>query len=121
ARAGRAVPEAVVLLGHAQPPTLHDPGGPDHPKTLARRTPLVPVPRQQRHARGHEQPRPGRQGPGSRLSLPPELHHHGLPRMREAQLPATHVKQRGGSYRMNGMVLALLGPTSAHVTWDKEL
>ena len=55
---------------------------------------LVPLKDQQRHDRGHQLARPGRQGQGPRLPDHRELHHHRLSRVRQTQLQTTHLKQR---------------------------
>ena len=63
-------------------------------KLLERHTALVPLPHQQRSGRGHQLPRPGRQGQSPRLPHHRELHHHRLSRLRKTQLHTTHLKQR---------------------------
>ncbi len=67
----------------------------DDPRPHNRHPPLASLPDQQRHAGSHELARPGCKGTGARLPHHRELHHHGLPRLRQAHFQPTHLKQRG--------------------------
>ena len=95
------LPEEVVFLGHPQPARTDDRGRAHRQAPLGRHPALVRQQDRQRPDRGHQQPRPGRQGQGARLPLDAQPQGHRLSARRQARpqaarlAHATHAEQRG--------------------------
>ena len=81
----RGLPQAMVFLGNPQPAAADHRRRPHRQTPLGRHSALVPQQDRQWSHRGDQQPRPGRQGKGSRLSLNPQPHRHGLSPRRKAR------------------------------------
>ena len=86
---GRAVPEALVLLGDAQPDRPDHQGGQDDQGALGGGSAVVCLADQQRGAGGDQQPDPVGQGQGPGLPKHPLSDHHGLSDRRKAGLQTT--------------------------------
>ena len=89
---GALLPRPMVRLGHPLAPRSDQGRGPHRDEAPRRHPELVRQPHRQRPHRGHQLPRPGRQGQGARLPLDPHAEGDHLPDRRQARPQATHVK-----------------------------